>query len=187
MDDITLAQNNTVMDNNLNLDGDFLEPFFLQDEAATLAAGAKFSQCALAGLVVFLHGDLGAGKTTFTRGFLQGLGFMGKVKSPTYTLVEPYELKDLTVYHFDLYRFIDEEEWEAAGFREYFNANSICLIEWPEKAGYLLPEPDVHVHIMHENLHRKIQFLANTALGEKCLAPLSIQQNMVANDKNQSA
>ena len=192
MDDITLAQNNTVIDNNLNEDGEFLDTILLQnvllqDEAATLAAGAMFSQCAVAGTVVFLHGDLGAGKTTFTRGFLQGLGFVGKVKSPTYTLVEPYELNDLTVYHFDLYRFIDEEEWEVAGFREYFNASSICLIEWPEKAGYLLPEPDVHVHIMHDGLQRKIQFLPNTPQGEQCLAALMTQQNSIANDKNQSA
>ena len=187
MDDITLAQNNTVIDNNLNEDGDFLDPFFLQDEAATLAAGATFSQCVVAGTVAFLHGDLGAGKTTFTRGFLQGLGFVGKVKSPTYTLVEPYELNDLTVYHFDLYRFIDEEEWEVAGFREYFNDSSICLIEWPEKAGYLLPEPDIHVHIMHDGLQRKIQFLANTIQGEQCLAALMTLQNNLANDKNQTA
>jgi len=176
-----------VIDNNLNLDGDLLKPLFLQDEMATLVAGARFSKCVLAGMVIFLHGDLGAGKTTFTRGFLQGLDFFGKVKSPTYTLVEPYTFTYLTVYHFDLYRFIDEEEWESTGFREYFNANSICLIEWPEKAGNLLPEPDIHVHIIHDGLHRKIQFLANTTQGEKCLPPLMIQENMDANDKKQSA
>lgn len=187
VNDIILAQNNAVPDNNLNLGNNLPQPVLLADEAATLAAGAKFSQCAVAGLVIFLHGDLGAGKTTFTRGFIHGLGFAGKVKSPTYTLVEPYPFNDLTVYHFDLYRFIDEEEWEAAGFREYFNPNSICLIEWPEKAGYLLPEPDIHVHLMHEGLQRKIQFLANTAQGEQCLASILTQASIKTDDKNQSA
>ncbi len=193
VNDITIAQNNAVPDNNSNLAnnsaqaGKVFDPILLANEAATLAAGAKFSQCAVTGLVVFLHGDLGAGKTTFTRGFLQGLGFAGKVKSPTYTLVEPYPFNHLTVYHFDLYRFIDEEEWEAAGFREYFNPNSICLIEWPEKAGYLLPEPDIHVHLMHEGLQRKIQFLANTAQAEQCLAQLFNHSENKADEKNKSA
>ena len=154
VNDITLGVNDAVL---------------LDDEAATLAAGARFSGCAGAGLVIFLHGDLGAGKTTFTRGFLRGLDFCGKVKSPTYTLVEPYNLADFTVYHFDLYRFIDQEEWEAAGFREYFNPHSICLIEWPEKAGHLLPEPDIHVHLTHYETKRKIQFFASTNQGEQCL------------------
>ena len=154
VNDITLGVNDAVL---------------LDDEAATLAAGAQFSDCVVAGLVVFLHGDLGAGKTTFTRGFLRGLGFSGKVKSPTYTLVEPYILADFTTYHFDLYRFIDEEEWEAVGFREYFNPHSICLIEWPEKAGHLLPEPDIHVQLTHVQTKRKIQFYASTNQGKQCL------------------
>ncbi len=180
VNDIILAQNNAAFGNNLAVNSNLSQPILLADESATLAAGAKLSQGALANLVIFLHGDLGAGKTTFTRGFLQGLGFKGKVKSPTYTLVEPYTFNDLIVYHFDLYRFIDEEEWEAAGFREYFNASSICLIEWPEKAGYLLPEPDIHVHLIHDALQRKIQFSANTLQGEQCLA----KQNMQSDDKN---
>ncbi len=155
MNDITDAVNNAML---------------LENEAATLAAGAQFSQYAFAGLTIYLHGDLGAGKTTFTRGFIQGLGFVGKVKSPTYTLVEPYVLKHLSVYHFDLYRLVDAEEWEAAGFREYFNAYSICMIEWPEKAGHLLPEPDIHVHLLHHQTQRTIQFLAGTEQGQRCLA-----------------
>lgn len=139
----------------------------LENESATLSAGAQFAQYVTSqqlktGLVVYLHGDLGAGKTTFTRGFIQGLGFAGKVKSPTYTLVEPYVFSRYNIYHFDLYRFVDEEEWEASGFREYFNPQSICLIEWPEKAGDLLPQADIHVHLTHDDLQRKIQFLVNT-------------------------
>lgn len=139
------------------------------DEAATLQAGQRFSRYLPTGFTVFLHGDLGAGKTTFIRGVLQGLGYQGKVKSPTYTLVEPYELPDVTLYHFDLYRLIDEEEWEEAGFRDYFNASSICMIEWPEKAQSLLPSADIEVHLLHQPDGREIQFQANTAVAEQVI------------------
>lgn len=144
----------------------------LDNEAATLACGDKFSRIMANGLVVYLHGDLGAGKTTFVRGVLHGLGHVGKVKSPTYTLVEPYIIFNYNIYHFDLYRFTDEEEWDAAGFRDYFNAQSICMIEWPERAENVLPEPDVHVHLSHYQNARKIQFLASSALGAQCLKKL---------------
>lgn len=144
----------------------------LDNEAATLACGDKFSRIMANGLVVYLHGDLGAGKTTFVRGVLNGLGHVGKVKSPTYTLVEPYTIFNYNIYHFDLYRFIDEEEWDAAGFRDYFNAQSICMIEWPDKAENVLPEPDIHVHLSHYQNARKIQFSAGSALGAQCLKKL---------------
>lgn len=144
----------------------------LDNEAATLACGDKFSHIVACGLVVYLHGDLGAGKTTFVRGVLHGLGHVGKVKSPTYTLVEPYTIFNYNIYHFDLYRFTDEEDWEAAGFREYFNAQSICMIEWPERAANVLPEPDIHVHLSHYQNARKIQFSAGSALGTQCLKKL---------------
>ena len=94
-----------------------------------------------------MHGDLGAGTTTFVRGVLQGLGYESKVKSPTYTLVEPYKFSIFDFYHFDLYRFIDEYEWDAAGFSEYFNVASVCMIEWPEKAENILPKPDFDVRL----------------------------------------
>ena len=144
----------------------------LHNEAATLACGDKFSRIMTNGFVVYLHGDLGAGKTTFVRGVLHGLGHVGKVKSPTYTLVEPYTIFNYNIYHFDLYRFIDEEEWDAAGFRDYFNAQSICMIEWPEKAENVLPEPDIHVHLSLYQNARKIQFSAGSALGTQCLKKL---------------
>ena len=144
----------------------------LDNEAATLACGDKFSRILAYGLVVYLHGDLGAGKTTFVRGVLHGLGHVGKVKSPTYTLVEPYIVFNYNIYHFDLYRFIDEEEWDAAGFRDYFNAHSICMIEWPEKAVHVLPQPDIHVHLTLYKTGRKIQFSAGSALGTQCLKKL---------------
>jgi tRNA threonylcarbamoyladenosine biosynthesis protein TsaE len=158
----------------------------LDDEAATLACGARFARVLVSGLIVYLHGDLGAGKTTFVRGVLHAVGHVGKVKSPTYTLVEPYEVElkvkyNCQLYHFDLYRFTDEEEWDAAGFREYFNPQSICMIEWPEKAVHVLPEPDIHVRLSlynircqenmshQENIGRQIQFSAGSVLGQQCL------------------
>jgi len=144
----------------------------LDNEVATLDCGDKFSRIMTNGLVVYLHGDLGAGKTTFVRGVLHSLGHVGKVKSPTYTLVEPYTIFNYNIYHFDLYRFIDEEEWDAAGFRDYFNAQSICMIEWPDKAENVLPEPDIHVHLSHYQNARKIKFSAGSAIGAQCLKKL---------------
>ena len=117
----------------------------LKDEAATIHAAGVLATQLQPGQVVYLHGDLGAGKTTLVRGILHALGHSGKVKSPTYTIVEPYNLAVGSCYHIDLYRFQDPEEWEAAGFRDYFNTTSICLVEWPEKAGYLLPDADIEI------------------------------------------
>ena len=125
------------------------------------------------GSVVFLHGDLGAGKTTFVRGVLQGLGYVGKVKSPTYTLVEPYVFNDFTLYHFDLYRFTDEEEWEAAGFRDYFNIHDICLVEWPEKAPHVLPKADFEIKMEIQAAGRKLHIMANTTAAESCMNQLT--------------
>lgn len=141
----------------------------LADESATLAAGAHIAQAILPGLTIYFHGNLGAGKTTFVRGMLQGLGHEGKVKSPTYTLVEPYQLKGISLYHFDLYRFADPEEWEAAGFREYFNPQSICLVEWPEKAETLLPDADLDIVLQAVGAGRQMRLVANTDLGKRVI------------------
>lgn len=145
----------------------------LADEQATLKLGADFARSINAGMNVYLHGDLGAGKTTFVRGVLHGLGFVGKVKSPTYTLVEPYQIfisqAKVNLYHFDLYRFIDEEEWDAAGFRDYFNPNAVCLIEWSDKAGSLIPQADVDVYLELVGEGRSVCLIANTMAGKKCL------------------
>jgi tRNA threonylcarbamoyladenosine biosynthesis protein TsaE len=145
----------------------------LPDEAATLDLGSHLAQLLQLGTTIYLYGDLGAGKTTLVRGLLHAAGHQGKVKSPTYTLVEPYELTNKMFYHFDLYRFNDEEEWEAAGFRDYFNQHTICLVEWPEKAGSLIPHADIEIHLAPEAMGRIIDLKSNTEIGTQCLKRLS--------------
>ena len=142
----------------------------LADEAETLALGAEFSGKLRGGLTFWLQGNLGAGKTTLVRGLLRGLGFTGKVKSPTYTLVEPYVISGLYLYHFDLYRFNDPEEWDAAGFRDYFNPQSVCLVEWPDKAAGLLPPADIEIWLeAGQGGGRCARFHAATESGKQCL------------------
>lgn len=157
----------------------------MADEAATLQFGAVLAKVIVPNLTIYLHGDLGTGKTTLVRGLLHALGYVGKVKSPTYTLVESYEVKshansNLMLYHFDLYRFNDEEEWEEAGFRDYFNASSVCIIEWPEKAQNCLPTPDLNVTFSIKNiglnLGRNIQVSAHSVLGQQCLQAISTKK-----------
>ncbi len=128
------------------------------------------------GLIIFLKGDLGSGKTTLTRGILRGLGYKGKVKSPTYNLVEFYKFPRLYFYHFDFYRFADPLEWEEAGFREYFNKNSICLVEWPEKVEKLLPIPDIEICFNINEAGRDIEIQAGTEVGKQCLKDWKIQR-----------
>ncbi len=112
---------------------------WLPDEAATLVLGAELAAALRPGSVVLLRGDLGAGKTTLVRGLLRAMGHTGPVRSPTYALVESYRLGGCDLHHFDLYRMGDPEELEAIGLRDYFDGEAICLIEWPERAGAMLP------------------------------------------------
>jgi tRNA threonylcarbamoyladenosine biosynthesis protein TsaE len=146
---------------------------FLPDEAATLAFGAQLARALVPGLTIYLVGDLGAGKTTLTRGVLRGLGYTGKVKSPTYTLLELYTVSSLYLYHFDFYRFADPQEWLDAGFREYFNADSVCIVEWPEKAGEFLPAPDLRIQLEAQQSGRSLHVHAETEAGKQCLARLN--------------
>ncbi len=119
----------------------------LPDEQATRHLGERLGALLEPGMSVHLSGDLGSGKTTLARGVLRGRGFAGKVKSPSYALVEPYMDSRLSFYHFDFFRFREPGEWRDAGFRECFNEQSICLVEWPEKADGLLPPPDVRIRL----------------------------------------
>ncbi len=153
----------------------------LVDEVATLAFGAAFAPL-LAGelhqsTVIFLHGDLGAGKTTLVRGILRGLGFEGRVKSPTYTLVELYAISRLNLYHFDFYRLTDPDEWHEAGFRDLMNQVAVCLIEWPEKAlgaGVPLPTADLEIYLSTTpDNRRQLVMSANTTAGQAMADALS--------------
>lgn len=133
----------------------------LPDEAATLRLGAALAAGVAPGRVLHLRGELGAGKTTLVRGLLHALGHAGRVKSPTYTLVEPYTLSRLDLYHFDLFRFHDRSEWVDSGFRDYFSPETACIVEWPERAGDLLAPPDLQIRL-------EIAGEARQALVEAC-------------------
>lgn len=145
---------------------------YLAAEADTLALGALLARGLRAGMVIYLCGELGAGKTTLARGILRGLGFQERVKSPTFTLVELYTISSLYLYHFDFYRFSRSDEWVDAGFREYFNSESVCLVEWPEKAGGQLPPPDVRIEMQISGSGRSAVLAAYTEAGTECLERL---------------
>lgn len=154
----------------------------LHDEAGTAALGAALSRAITPGMAIYLHGDLGAGKTALTRALLHAAGHTGNVKSPTYTLSEPYSVQldgaTVNVIHFDLYRMSSPEEFLDAGFREEFNGNNICIVEWPEKADPVLPPPDLHVFLTVAGQGRDVELQASTALGLSCLQRLKFAPNL---------
>ncbi len=145
---------------------------FIEGEDRMVALGARLGRLLRAG-VVFLEGNLGAGKTTLCRGLLRGRGHEGAVKSPTYTLVEPYVLVDGAVYHFDLYRLGDPEELEFMGARDYFASDSLCLVEWPERGEGFLPRPDMVVTLGVEGRGRSVAIMALTPDAETVLERLN--------------
>ena len=151
--------------------------FHLADAAATESVGAALARALYGGMVVTLHGDLGAGKTTVVRGVLRALGFTGPVKSPTYTLVEHYPFSSLYFYHFDFYRFADPNEWETAGLAECFRDDAVCLVEWPERVAGLLPPTDVDIVLAHPvagGAGRELAVSANSEAGEQCLHAIAL-------------
>jgi len=145
----------------------------LPDEAATLALGACLAKALKVGDVVCLEGDLGAGKTTLVRGLLQGLGYRGRVKSPTYSLVEPHAVSGLNLYHFDFYRLNQPEEYLEAGLDEFFAGQGICLVEWPDKAAPYLPSADLRISLAVHGDGRAVQCCSQGERGAACLKDLS--------------
>ena len=154
----------------------------LPDEAATARLGADLARSLAPGLALYLHGDLGAGKTALTRALLHAAGHQGRVKSPTYTLAEPYEVeiagRMVTVIHFDLYRMASPEEFLDAGFREHFNENTVCLVEWPEKGETVLPPPDIRITLTLPQHGRDVELRALSDKGHQCLARLKFAPNL---------
>ena len=142
---------------------------FIADEAAMEALGARLARHIPPGFNCYLQGELGSGKTTLVRGVLRGLGHPGAVKSPTFTLVEPYEFPRYSLYHFDLYRLSDPDELEYLGLRDYFRDDSICLVEWPEKGGADLPKPDLLIQLSYQDQGRELHFSSYTSQGELVL------------------
>lgn len=146
----------------------------INDVEAMEALGAKVAPHLQGGEVIYLKGELGAGKTTFVRGLLNALGHLGKVKSPTYTLIEPYTIAGKDIYHFDLYRINDPEELEAMGIRDYCDGSAICLFEWPEQGEDLLPAADIILSLTHSEPGRNANIESNSPLGENILKLFSI-------------
>jgi tRNA threonylcarbamoyladenosine biosynthesis protein TsaE len=157
--------------------------FALADERATARLGEALARAiedragpiARQGLVVALAGELGAGKTTLVRGMLRALGVSGAVRSPTYTLVEPYVVSSLNFYHFDFYRLADPDEFSSAGFREMFGPASVCLVEWPDKVAGSLPPADLRIALDVADEGRRARLAAATELGAACLQRITAE------------
>lgn len=133
------------------------KPFFLTDSEATEQCGAKLWELLPEKSLVFLHGDLGAGKTTLVRGLLRAAGVTGAIKSPTYALIEEYAIGERKIFHFDLYRLADAEELEWMGIDDYLNQNALCFIEWSEKGAGVLPVANVNITLTTQDGGRLVQ------------------------------
>lgn len=153
----------------------------IADAADMERLGAALARRVLPGFLIQLEGDLGAGKTTLVRGFLRGLGYRGSVRSPTYTLVEPYEFPDwaggCTVYHLDLYRLGDPEELEWIGIRDLLDARSIALVEWPERGRGVLPPADLGIAIAYTDSGRRVRLAGHSATGQRVVRELDAGDN----------
>lgn len=145
----------------------------LDDPEATARLGARLASCIKPRMRLYFRGELGSGKTTLIRGLLVALGVTGRIKSPTYALVELYVVSRLNLYHFDFYRFMDAREFSDAGFADYFEGEGVCLVEWPERAGNALPRADLELTLTYAGSGRAVVAHAHSKPGEKCLERLS--------------
>ena len=150
---------------------------YLADEQAMSDFGTRIARVTQGHGLIFLVGNLGMGKTTLSRGIIRGLGHVGAVKSPTFTLVEPYEIGDIRAFHFDLYRLVDPEELEFLGIRDYFEDDALCLIEWPDKGAGFLPKPDLTITISPQDSGRSLKILSQGSRGEAWCAALALESN----------
>jgi len=148
---------------------------YLADEQAMSDFGARIARITQGHGLIFLEGNLGMGKTTLSRGIIRGFGHVGAVKSPTFTLVEPYEIGDIRAFHFDLYRLVDPEELEFLGIRDYFEDDALCLIEWPDKGAGFLPKPDLTITISPQDSGRSLKILSQGSRGEAWCAALALE------------
>lgn len=144
----------------------------LQDEQASVVLGQVIAQWLTPPFTLYLTGELGAGKTTLSRGIIQSLGHKGAVKSPTYALVEPYEFDEFDIFHFDLYRVGDPEELEFMGIRDYFTDRSLCIVEWPDRGFGMLPNADLHLNLRYKGSERQVTIEAKSAAGQIILNKL---------------
>ena len=159
--------------------------YFLADENATLEWGRQLARATFtgpgqggsghpcSGAIIYLSGDLGAGKTTLSRGILRGFDYAGAVKSPTYTLVEPYEFDQCHIYHFDLYRLADPEEVEYLGTEDYFQSSNLCIVEWPEKGEGSIPPPDLAITLSEADSGRQLDCQACSEKGRTIVKRMS--------------
>ena len=147
----------------------------LADEEAMVAFGGQLASITQGHGLIFLEGDLGAGKTTLSRGIIRGLGHTGAVKSPTFTLVEPYEIGDIRAFHFDLYRLVDPEELEYMGIRDYFDQDALCLIEWPQQGAGFLPKADLTITIRPHTTGRALTLSPQGSRGEAWCAAVALE------------
>ncbi len=158
------------------------QTYYLKDETHTRMLGEALAHTLKNGLKIYLHGDLGAGKTTLTRAMLKMAGYSGKVKSPTYTLVESYAIELnghlVDLFHFDLYRMGSPNEFLDAGFREYLNEKTICIIEWAEKAETELPSPDLAIWLEVTENGRTANLVASSEKGKHCLKKLHFMPHL---------
>jgi tRNA threonylcarbamoyladenosine biosynthesis protein TsaE len=145
----------------------------VDDPEGTARLGSRLAGCIRPGMRLYFRGELGSGKSTLIRGLLRALGVTARVKSPSYTLVELYVVSRLNLYHVDFYRFMNEREFSDAGFADYFESEGVCLVEWPERAGDALPQPDVEFTLAYAGSGREISARAFSQRGEQCLERLS--------------